>query len=304
MRLLIDLDIVVYRCAFAAESTRYTLIDTESGNVLGQFDSARDYRQFCQMEQLEGYEVERERLYEPLPHALANVKTTMEHILAKMKTTDYVGILSDGVGFRENIATIKKYKGNRDDSPRPKWYEETRQFLVDNYGALTYSSVEADDVLALSQNEDTCIVSIDKDLLQVPGKHYNWITDDRRIVSPETGLRRLYQQVLTGDSTDNIPGIRGIGPVRAERILADVEPTKKALSAVCTAEWDKFLSTEPDGFEIYEDEEDIGYCYRPWTGGEHLIVSAENVAAEIFQLVQVGGPTAESALSEAGESLP
>jgi 5'-3' exonuclease len=308
MRLLIDGDILVYRCAFAAESTRYTLLDEESGMVIGQFDSAKEYKEYAKEHELEGYEVETERLYGPLPHALSNVKTTVEHILSKMKSDDYVIVLSDGAGFRSDIATIKKYKGNRDDSPRPKWYEETRQFLVDNYGALVYSSVEADDVLALCQNEGTCIVSIDKDLLQVPGRHYNWVRDERVIIRPETGLRLLYQQVLTGDGTDNIPGIRGVGPVRAERILADVEPTKKALSDVCTAEWEKYLRSEQaheDGFRMHSPEEGEEYVYyTPWCSDTELATTPESIAAEIFQLVLVGGDYAKAALDEAGESLP
>jgi 5'-3' exonuclease len=116
--------------------------------------------------------------------------------------------------------------------------------------------------------------------------------------------------VLTGDGTDNIPGIRGVGPVRAERILADVEPTKQALSAACTAEWEKYLSSEQaqaDGFSISENGEVV--YYYPWwetSGDESNLMhgSPESIAAEIFQLVLVGGDYAKAALDEAGESLP
>lgn len=254
--------------------------------------------------------MERERLIGPLSHALQNVVTTMESIAYKLKDAEMHVILSDGKGFRENIATIKKYKGNRDDAPRPEWYEETRKFLVDNYGALMYKSVEADDVLALCQSEDTCIVSIDKDLLQVPGKHYDWVNDKRRIITPEVGIRKLYEQVLTGDSTDNIPGIRGVGPKTATKMLKDVAPTKQALSSVCTAEWEKYLRSEAakaDGFWWVSPEEDEEYvCYTPWHGPDdaHCETTPEGIAAEVFKLVQVGGNDAEAALEEAGEALP
>ena len=306
MKALIDGDIIVYRCAFAAESTRYTLVGSESGIVIGQFDSAKEYKEYASKEQLEDYDVERERVVRPLSHALQNVVTTMDSLRAKLNPEEMYVILSDGIGFRGDIATIKKYKGNRDDAPKPEWYEETRQFLVDNYGALVYQSVEADDVLALCQGPDTCIVSIDKDLLQVPGRHYNWVNDARKIVKPEVGIRKLYEQVLTGDSTDNIPGIRGIGPKTATRMLKDVEPTKKALSAVCTAEWEKYLLKEEDGFHKIDGSE-RAFAYLPWyelAEDNFMVVEPEHIAAEVFQLVQVGGTYAKEALAEAGEALP
>lgn len=306
MKALVDGDIIVYRCAFAAESTRYTLVDEESGIVIGQFDSSADYRAHVKEHELDNFVVERERVIGPLSHALQNVSTTMDSIQAKLGPEEMYVILSDGKGFREDIATIKKYKGNRDDAPRPQWYEEVRKFLVDNYGALVYTSVEADDVLAICQGPDTCIVSIDKDLLQVPGRHYNWVNDERKLVKPEVGIRKLYEQVLTGDSTDNIPGIRGIGPKTATRMLKDVEPTKQALSAVCTDEWEKYLLKEEDGFHKIDGSE-RAFSYLPWyelVADNFMVVEPQHVAAEIYSLVKVGGSYAKQALEEAGEALP
>ena len=69
------------------------------------------------------------------------------------------------------------------------------------------------------------ICTIDKDLGTVPGLHFNFN-------SPNTGVYEISQtvadynfltQTLTGDSTDSYPGCRGIGPVKAERILQDMD---------------------------------------------------------------------------------
>ncbi len=82
-------------------------------------------------------------------------------------------------------------------------------------------NLEADDHLGLEQALDTYIVTADKDLLQVPGKHYNPYVPNPsiRTITPEEGTYNFLTQVLTGDSTDNYPGCPGIGPKTAAKIL-------------------------------------------------------------------------------------
>ena len=85
---------------------------------------------------------------------------------------------------------------------------------------------EADDAIAIEAtklSDDCVIVSLDKDLDQVAGYHYNFVKDIAYYITPEEGLRRFYQQILTGDTADNIKGITGIGPVRSAQMLEDAE---------------------------------------------------------------------------------
>jgi 5'-3' exonuclease len=60
-------------------------------------------------------------------------------------------------------------------------------------------------------NSNTVICTIDKDLKMVPGWHYNWNTDEKVFVTEVEGLRWFYKQCLTGDMTDNIKGLHGVG---------------------------------------------------------------------------------------------
>ena len=69
-----------------------------------------------------------------------------------------------------------------------------------------------------SFDEDTIIVSDDKDLQTIAGYHYN--KGEVIEVSEQQALKNFYTQVLTGDTADNYKGCRGVGPVKAERILA------------------------------------------------------------------------------------
>ncbi|MEI2422715.1 hypothetical protein V6O07_20725, partial [Arthrospira platensis SPKY2] len=62
------------------------------------------------------------------------------------------------------------------------------------------------------------------DLKMVPGWHYRWDTSTLKEIPPlqiseEEGLKWFYTQMLTGDPTDNIPGLYMVGPVKAKKLL-------------------------------------------------------------------------------------
>ena len=100
--------------------------------------------------------------------------------------------------------------------------------------------MEADDLVAiwaheaLDRKEEYVICGIDKDLLQIPGHHYNYGKDTWKLINEEEALHNLYLQCLTGDATDNIPGLKGIGPKKAEKILAGVPLSRQ---------WNKIKAT-------------------------------------------------------------
>jgi hypothetical protein len=124
--------------------------------------------------------------------------------------------------FRYNIAVTAPYKGNRVDKVKPKHLAAVRQHLVDHWGAVVYDGIEADDAIATDATtlgDEGVIVSLDKDLDQVAGWHYNFIKKTAYCITPEKAVHNLYMQILTGDNADNIIGLKGIGPVKAEKIL-------------------------------------------------------------------------------------
>jgi DNA polymerase-1 len=103
-------------------------------------------------------------------------------------------------------------------------------------------SLEGDDVLGILATHpalvkgDRIVVSIDKDMNTIPGLHLNYghargsedWEQHIRVVTEEMADRYHLYQTLTGDSTDGYPGCPGIGPVKAERILAE-SPTWSAV---------------------------------------------------------------------------
>lgn len=148
------------------------------------------------------------------------VNSSMEQILSQCNATEFEAYLTGKGNFRYNI--YPEYKANRRDKARPKWLPEARQILIDRWGAVVCEGYEADDALGMGQDKETngsVICSIDKDLDQIPGLHFNWVKGAYYEVSEIEGIRRLYKQCLVGDRADNIIGIAGIGPVKADRII-------------------------------------------------------------------------------------
>lgn len=124
-------------------------------------------------------------------------------------------------------AVYPEYKGNRRGAIRPKWELEVKDYLVSTWSANYSDGCEADDMLGVRQcelsvdDDNSVIVTIDKDLNMIPGGHYNFVKKEKFYVTPEEGIRFFYYQLLVGDPTDNLKGCKGIGKVKAERLLSD-----------------------------------------------------------------------------------
>jgi hypothetical protein len=129
--------------------------------------------------------------------------------------SDYQGYLSGKGNFRYEVATILPYKGNRSLTRKPYHYDNIRQFLVDTYDCILSRGQEADDDLGQAQTDSTILASNDKDLNSIPGHHYNWSIGKSVAKSYEISKveakRNFFSQCLTGDATDNILGLFGVG---------------------------------------------------------------------------------------------
>ena len=162
---------------------------------------------------------------------------------------DYIAVAFDtGKTFRDEL--FPEYKATRAKMPedlRPQ-IERIRQ-MVDafNIPRLEMEGFEADDVLgsiakqAAAQGLGVKIITGDRDLLQLDGDHImvnlpeggkladarDFVTDDD--VRSKFGVpARLVvdYKALVGDTSDNIPGVRGVGEKTAETLI------KKGFSTV------------------------------------------------------------------------
>lgn len=177
---LIDADIIAYRCAAAGEE-------------------------------------------DELPEVLVAVDNFIREIYRKTRFTRYIHFLTGSNNFRMDVGVTKPYKGNRKDTVRPRHLQGVRDFLMQEFNAMMVDGYEADDALASARyrygNENSVIMTIDKDLYQVPGYHYNFVKQERYQVSEEQATYNLWKQVVTGDSTDNIPGLPKVGPAKYDKAI-------------------------------------------------------------------------------------
>jgi len=248
MLVIIDADPIVYRAGFAGEAhERHVVWSPHDSDDIKEAIFTPDgektaYKQL--QEWMKSYEETHGEepavlmsevvvVPEPLDHVLHTVKriiqetlhSVAEHYGLDIFDLSYRILLSGPGNFREDLATVAVYKGNRKDTHKPHWYQQIRNYLTDNWDAEVIEGREADDECAIasrSHDGPAVICTIDKDLDQVPGNHYDYVRKTHYQVDEEEGEMLFYQQILSGDSTDNIPGCYKIGKVKAEKILDSV----------------------------------------------------------------------------------
>lgn len=174
---------------------------------------------------------------DPVGIAKARLSEWLEDVMYfSLEVKDFQLYLTGKNNFRYDVAVTVPYKGNRKDIQRPKHYDALRDFLVSKYEAIVTEGEEADDAVAIRSTEllDKCwIVHVDKDLDQLQGWHFNPVKLERYYMDALEGSRNFYKQILTGDRIDNIQGLHGIGPKKAEKALAECKTEKEMYEVVC-----------------------------------------------------------------------
>lgn len=158
--------------------------------------------------------------YEPEYVAHFRTDETLRKILDATRADSYRIFVSGCRNFRKDLSP--GYKANRKDKILPKWRESCNEFLITEWKGTVTDGIEADDALGIMQTNldgNSVICSIDKDLKQISGMHYNWVKDEWDEVSELQGIHNFYKQLLIGDTVDNIFGIDGIGPKKAAKII-------------------------------------------------------------------------------------
>ena len=184
---------------------------------------------------------------ESLQIAEYRMATYIKDILVRIPCDDYKLYLTDSKGNYRMLIN-PDYKGNR-KQPKPRHYNLLKSYLINYHSAIIATGQEADDALGIEQTilgDDSIICSIDKDLLMIPGWHYNFVKDNVIYISHKEGLRHFYGQLLTGDPVDNVKGLSGIGPKKAAKILEGCKNEQEFKTAVFAAYTNKFpdFSTE------------------------------------------------------------
>jgi len=131
--------------------------------------------------------------------------------------------------FRKFIT--KSYKANRNYNDLPPLLNDVHNFVKESYNSISGYGVETDDVVAkywfeISNTigrDNVIIVSIDKDYKQFPCLIYNYHYNHKCIydISEQKALFNFYEQMIVGDTADNVNYCKGYGKKYAEKYLKE-----------------------------------------------------------------------------------
>lgn len=225
---LIDGDLIAYRSAAATQGTYYKV-----RNVPTKY-----YKDALRIALKNEKDVEKAKKLitkhstpEPLSHSIYNMqkilRSTKESIERRYgRPVEFEVYLTSDSLFRDDISPL--YKKSREHIERPVNLKGSKEWLESTHGAMTIPGYEADDLLSMQATDmgptNCVIVSLDKDLKQITGEHYDFSKDRFETIDEHEARQNFWTQALVGDSTDDIPGIKGVGPVTAKKILSALGP--------------------------------------------------------------------------------
>lgn len=190
--LLVDADILAYRCAFHRETAE---------------ESEGYWTWKCNLEDVQ-----------------SDVLNYLDWLQQRLDASSYILCLSDTKNFRHGVS--ETYKGNRSWMKRPVVLKPLKAWMIETLEAQIYPTLEGDDVMGIlaTSMEDTIVVSLDKDLKSVPGRFYRSEADGVVDISLEEADYYHLYQTLIGDPGDGYKGCPGIGAAKATKML-DKSPT-------------------------------------------------------------------------------
>lgn len=223
MKLYIDTDPYVYKIAFAAQPNCYWVQGLD-------FETKKEATLFCKEEGVDLEEIEKESfLFSPkyvrqfvkaqLRNIVSNANLALNLEMCEQVEIEPIWCMSSKQNNRMMID--KNYKANR--PPPPRWRDFVKNEIASYVVPEVRVGLEADDLVAywhsLEPEGESCILSIDKDLNNIPGWHYNPDKDLAYYINKEEAQYNFMLQFLTGDSSDNIPGCKGIGDIKGRKLL-------------------------------------------------------------------------------------
>ncbi len=161
----------------------------------------------------------------------------------------------DGKNYRDDLysdykQTAMRVKGRGE---RPEHFKKVKEYLYGLDNVVVADNIEADDLLGILSQQlgnQSVIVTVDKDMDQLEGIHYNPKLHRERyyIVNQQQADLFFLKQLLMGDSMDKIPGLPKYGPIKAETIISSVGTVKEAANLVLDSyflvygeEWENYF---------------------------------------------------------------
>lgn len=185
---------------------------------------------------------------EPVENALHSFKLQVQRIEEACRCFVETVYIKGGGNFRDALAKTRIYKANRKQPP-PEHYQALVDYAIEYQKAEKVFGMEADDICSVrlyanrGHKSRFVLAAQDKDLWNTPGWHYNFRKDTLEYIDMETANLNFIRQLLTGDDSDNVPGLpelyvdgkaKRCGPKTAQKYLEGLNSTD-AMKAVYKA---------------------------------------------------------------------
>lgn len=176
----------------------------------------------------------------------------IQYILSTFSPGYFCNLIDAPKSFRKEI--FEDYKAHRKEKPKD-FYDKLDNLKYNlkrfGYAAQSSKSLEAEDLMNLFienlPNYKFLLFSNDKDILQLESKRvkiFNYLAkkvngnyelfEERSFKNLRFNSRGEFQlyHALKGDSSDNIPGVKGIGEKKAKEIAKEYQNYENLLNAV------------------------------------------------------------------------
>jgi len=194
------------------------------------------------------YEISEDGIYytNNIDKCYSDIKERIAQLIDKMGCSDYELHLTGGKKSSFRYDLYDMYKATRTGRSPARLYEIKLLIAANDPKAFIWDKWEADDIVVAKKRiypDKYILASVDKDVLYaLPGKHYNYYQSQKYNIGMKwvkvdrlDAMKHHYLQTLIGDSSDNIPGIKGIGKKRAATILNGATTHKEMWDRVVEA---------------------------------------------------------------------
>ena len=227
LKALVDIDSMIIAAGALGENVYYEIDGY-------RFDYIKEAKAYCEKEVRPPADIVRGVDALPVSHAINILKQTYRASVEAAGCVEDECYLSPTDKSNYRFKIYPEYKANRKNVVKPVHFEALRAFAIRHMGAVVCTGMEADDMLCIRAHEigldEVVIISVDKDMKQVPCRHYDWRKKSPILhVTPWEGWCLFYTQLLTGDTVDNIKGCPKIGPAKAAAALKDCTTEEQLL---------------------------------------------------------------------------
>ena len=203
--------------------------------------------------------------------------TKLIHSIVRQTTPSHLFIAFDKGSKTKRHQKYKEYKGKRSKTP-----EELISQISIVQELLTLLEIcwyqcddwEADDILATiakkesAKNNEVLIMSSDRDLLQLVDENTSFLINKKGVSNIEVlNYENFYEKIgvypqqipdykgLVGDTSDNLPGVMGIGPKGAIKLLTQYKSLSniyKCIDEIQGKTKEKLINSRDNAFLSYE----------------------------------------------------